>query len=222
MRTRTALAAGLAASLAVGGAAVAAPAKPKPKPAPPVCNLVVDDKGDTASAPFPASDTIDIVSADIANDAKTLTAVLRVAKYTANDPATIYGKRYLVSFEGAGFKNMYLRALDYPGNSLPEGDTLALPFDFGATEVDAVTGGTTYASAGPATGSINAATGEITMSVQLSDVSAAGLGKVALGQQFKSINAVTFRRVGNRLFAGDDATTSKRYTAGAASCVKVV
>lgn len=196
-----------------------------PKPVPPVCNLIVDDKGDTASAPFPASDAIDIVSADIASNATTLTAVLRVAAYTANDPGTIYGKSYLVSFEGARFQNMYLRALEYPGNLIApaavQTATGTIPFDFGATNVDATTGQTQYASSGPATGSINAATGEITMSVKIADLTAAGFGKLVPGQQFKSLNAVTFRRVGNQLFAGDDAATSKRYTAGAASCVKV-
>ncbi len=99
---RPALAVVLVSSAVVAGGAVAAPA--------PVCNLVVDDKGDTESAPFPASDTIDITSADVASDGETLTAVLRVAKYTANETATIYGKRYIVAFEGAGLKPMYLTA----------------------------------------------------------------------------------------------------------------
>lgn len=221
MPVRPVLATALAIAVASAGVASAAPkAKPKPKPVPPSCNLVVDDKGDTASAPFPASDTIDIASADIASSKTALTAVLRVVKYTPNDTGTIYGKRYLVAFEGGGLQGMYLRALDYPLNGTPVSDEIALAFDFGATEVDAA-GRTTYASAGPATGSINAATGEITVTVQASDLADAGFGKLTPGVEFKGINAVTFRRVGNQLFAGDTATTSKRYVAASPSCVKV-
>lgn len=220
---RTALVGALVSCVAAAGVAAAAPKpkpKPKPKPAPPACNLVVDGKGDTESAPFPASDTIDIVSADIASSATAVTAVLRVAKYTANDTNTIYGKRYLVAFEGGGLQGMYLRALDYPLNGTPVSEDIALPFDFGATEVDAA-GRTTYASAGPATGTINAGTGEITITVQAADVAAAGFGKLTPGAEFKSINAVTFRRIGTSLLPGDDASTSKRYVAGSPSCVKV-
>ncbi|HVE74556.1 MAG TPA: hypothetical protein VNA30_05630 [Mycobacteriales bacterium] len=207
----------------VGGAAAAPKKKPAPKPLPPACNLVVDEAGDTASAPFPASDTIDIKSADVASDGVTVTAVLRVFKYTENDPGTIYGKRYIIAFEGAGLKPMYLRALDYPGNVAPAAvrDQVALPFDFGTTEVNATTGQTQYASKGPATGTINASTGEITVSAKAADFDAAGFGKLAKGGIIKNINAVTFRRVGNQLYDGDTASSRKTYVVGQASCVKV-
>jgi hypothetical protein len=203
---RAAFAALLCASVAIGGSALAAPAK-----AGPVCNLVVDDKGDTASAPFPASDAIDITSADIASDGQTLTAVLRVAKYTPNETATIYGKRYIVAFEGAGLKPMYLTALDYP---------VGVSYNFG--EVTTGTTGPTYTSTGTAKGAIDAAKGEIKISVSAADLAAASFGKLAQGGVLKGINAVTFRRVGNQLFPGDDASTAKKYTVGTPSCVTPV
>jgi hypothetical protein len=192
----------MCASLLAAGSAVAAPK--------PSCNLVVDDKGDTASAPFPASDTIDITSADVASDGQTLTAVLRVAKYTANETATVYGKRYIVAFEGAGLKPMYLTALDYP---------VGVSYNFG--EVTESATGPSYSSTGAAKGSIDAAKGEIKISVSAADLAAASFGKLTKGGVLKGINAVTFRRVGNQLFEGDDASTSKKYTVGAPSCVAV-
>jgi hypothetical protein len=199
---RPAVAVLLATSVVAGGAALAAPK------AAPVCKLVVDDAGDTASAPFPASNAIDITSADVASDGTMLTAVLRVAKYTANETETVYGKRYIVAFEGAGLKPMYLTALDYP---------VGVVFNFG--EVTEGTTGPSYSSTGPATGHINAATGEITISVSAADLAAASFGKLTKGGVLKGINAVTFRRVGQSLFNGDDASTTKKYTVGAPSRV---
>lgn len=202
--TRTCLAlVAVSATVLTGTSAYAGPAAP-------VCKLVVDDAGDTASAPFPASDAIDITSADVASDGTTLTAVLRVAKYTANETATIYGKRYIVAFEGAGLKPMYLTALDYP---------VGVSYNFG--EVTESATGPTYSSTGTAKGSIDAAKSEITISVSAADLAAAGFGKLQKGGVLKGINAVTFRRVGNQLFDGDDASTSKKYTVGAPSCVTV-
>jgi hypothetical protein len=201
---RPALAVLVTASVLAGGAAVAAPK------AAPVCNLVVDETGDTASAPFPASNAIDIKSADVASDGTTLTAVLRVAKYTANETETVYGKRYIVAFEGAGLKPMYLTALDYP---------VGVSYNFG--EVTDSATGPSYSSTGTAKGSIDAAKGEITISVSAADLAAASFGKLTNGGVLKGINAVTFRRVGNQLFPGDDASTSKKYTVGAPSCVAV-
>ena len=198
---RPVLALALAAALTSAGLAAAAPAAP-------VCNLVTDDAGDTASAPFPASNAIDIKSADIASDGTTLTAVLRVVKYTPNETETVYGKRYIVAFEGAGLKSMYLTALDYP---------VGVSYNFG--EVTESATGPTYSSTGAAKGSIDAAKSEIKISVSAADLAAAGFGKLQKGGVMKGINAVTFRRVGNQLFDGDDASTSKKYTVGAKSCV---
>lgn len=201
-RLRPALALALTGAVVLVGGAHAAPK------AAPVCNLVTDDAGDTAAAPFPASDTIDILSADVASDGKALTAVLRVKKYTANEPQTVHGKRYIVAFEGAGLKSMYLTALDFPAG---------VSFNFG--EVTEGTTGPSYSSTGPATGKIDTATNEIRITVQAAELAEAGFGKLTKGGVIKGINAVTFRRIGTTLFDGDDASTSKKYTVGAKSCV---
>ena len=52
-----------------------------------MCNLITDAKDDNGGT-FPHSETLDIVSADIAPNATLVTAVIRVAKYKANDSST--------------------------------------------------------------------------------------------------------------------------------------
>ena len=204
MRRRSTALLALTACLATSGTALAAKA-----PAP-VCNLVTDDAGDTAYLALPASDTLDILSADVASDGTKLTAVLRVKKYTPNETATIYGKRFIVAFEGAGLKPMYLTLLDSPVEQV---------FNFGSTSTDAA-GRTTYTSDGDATGAVDAAAGTITITTTAADLDAAGYGKLTKGKQLSNINAVTFRRVGTSLLPGDDAVSSKKYTVGTPSCVK--
>lgn len=77
--------------------------KPKPKPKP-VCNLVTDPKGNEGPSqngqgwPDPA---LDIVSADIASNAKYLTVAIRVAKLTIPDPQAPAGVYYSFSFVGS-------------------------------------------------------------------------------------------------------------------------
>lgn len=92
-------AAALAVALAtIGGAAQAAPVKK-------VCNNVVDPKGDTfvarpqdAQAAYgPQEDALDIVSADIASDAKVVTAAIRVVSMGAAQTSP-YGKGYAFDF----------------------------------------------------------------------------------------------------------------------------
>lgn len=205
LRSSTALV--LTGVLAVGATTATAAVK---KPAPPVCNLVTDDAGDTAYLALPNSDTIDILSADVASDGKNLTGVIRVKKYTPNETSTVYGKRFIVAFEGAGLKPMYLTLLDYPVGQV---------FNFGSTSVDAA-GRTTYTSDGAATGTIDAATGVIRISTTAAALKDAGYGTLTKGKDLSGINAVTFRRVGTSLMPGDDAVSSKKYKVGAASCVK--
>src|SRR3982751_4828473 len=99
MKTRVAL---LATSLLVTGgigAASTASAKPaKAKAVKPVCNLVQDAKGDAGANNIPGADGDDIVSADVASDATTLTGVIRLAALQANDPQAPFGRNYSVLF----------------------------------------------------------------------------------------------------------------------------
>ncbi|HVE99075.1 MAG TPA: hypothetical protein VNA12_07835, partial [Mycobacteriales bacterium] len=73
----------------------------------PVCNLVRDPAGDDSvglgsvdGPPTDTSDTLDILSADLATDRATLTVVIRVAKLSFYDPTAPTGQRYSFWFLG--------------------------------------------------------------------------------------------------------------------------
>jgi hypothetical protein len=103
MRFRLIALAGLAIAVGTSTLAVAAP-----KPAP-ICKLVVDPPNDELSAAFvdpslsavgrPYDPSLDILSADVANDANTLTGVIRVAKLTVGDPMAPTGRIYRISYK---------------------------------------------------------------------------------------------------------------------------
>ena len=85
MKIRSAAAIALAVATVAAPAADAAPKKKAPKKPPPVCNLVVDPTGDTflvraadGTANEPKENGLDIVSADIASDAKNVAVAIRV------------------------------------------------------------------------------------------------------------------------------------------------
>ena len=106
MRMRPIIVVSCVLAVATSGVAVAAP-KTKPKPKPP-CNLVVDKANDLISAGIvdpslsaasrPYDPALDVVSADIANDANTVTAVIRVAKLTVGDPLAPTGRFYRLAY----------------------------------------------------------------------------------------------------------------------------
>src|SRR5262245_27463636 len=98
MRTRRVIASITILTLAVGAPTALGATKPKPKPKPkPVCNLVTDPAGDAsllAGASGQGYDaSLDIISADVASDGKTITAVVRVKTLAkpANDTAAPLG-----------------------------------------------------------------------------------------------------------------------------------
>jgi hypothetical protein len=107
MRIRLIAVASLALAVGTGTVAVAAP-KPAPK-APPMCKIVVDPANDLVSGAVidpqlsavgrPYDPALDVVSADIANDANTLTGVIRVAKLTVGDPMAPTGRIYRLSWK---------------------------------------------------------------------------------------------------------------------------
>lgn len=79
--------------------------KPKPKPKPkPVCNLVTDPKGNEGPSQNGqgwADPALDIVSADVASDAKNVTVAIRVAKLTIPDSQAPGGVYYSFTFTGS-------------------------------------------------------------------------------------------------------------------------
>lgn len=196
-RLRTAFALTAAATVAFGGAAAAAPAKP-------VCNLIADGTGDV-TAP---SANLDIVSADVASDAKKLTAVIRVAKLASSDGTAPTGVAYNFRFMLPGSTvRYYLLASAEP--STIGGTT----FEFGTIET-----GNALTPLGDATGTFDLAKSEVRITAPTSF----GSVKIKPGTKLVSLQALTQRRF-VVLLSGADSTVideSKSYTAGTASCVK--
>jgi hypothetical protein len=208
VRLRPALA--LAAVLALAGAGLAHAAAPVA----PSCNLLVDDKGDAQFlGAVPNDANLDITSADVASDAKTITAVLRLAAYADTDPQSPLGRGYYVLFNAPG--------LDFPIYFNMQITPDLTRFAWGDRETLA-TGNGSYVKKGDATGVIDAAKGEIRISVPVSDVK--GIAKVAPGAKLSSLTANATAVLGTSATGGlvstvDDAASSKTYTMGTPSCV---
>jgi hypothetical protein len=208
-RLRPVLAIAICASFVAGGAALAAP---KAKP---VCNLIADDKGDGAGFVDNSSGGLDVVTADIASDAKTVTAVLRLAAAppAAGDPNAPEGATYYVSWNAPGATNpVYLSAAtDATG---------AMSYAMGDIE-PSPTGGALYQNA---TGAV---TGHVDGSVITINVDRGVFGSLASmkpGTKMTSLQAEVFYpvevpMVGGLLEQADAASGTKPYIAGAASCV---
>lgn len=207
MKTRAVLA--LSALLASGLAVGAEAAVKKPKPVPPVCNLVLDAKADaTAFAVLasggPNESGLDIISADIATDAKTLTTVIRVD----SDPAALStspngGAWYFVFETPAGKFYTFARSTkSYSG--------------YGVGGYDATTG--QRATIGAGVGIIDSTKKEIRVSVPLSLVPG-----LKAGTKITGIAPYTQREFtvlgGGATPTADSAEGTKSYTAGAKSCV---
>ena len=199
MRTplRTALAVTAAATVAFAGGATAAPAKP-------LCNLITDGTGDVAAP----SANLDIVSADVASDAKKLTAVIRVAKLAESDGTAPTGVAYNFRFMLPGSTVRYYLLASVEPSSL--GGTT---FEFGTIET-----GNALTPIGDATGKLDLAKSEVRITAPTSF----GAVKIKPGTKLVSLQALTQRRF-VVLLSGADSTVideSKSYTAGTASCVK--
>jgi hypothetical protein len=205
---RPALALAVGTGLLVAGTAGAV-TKPKP-----VCNLVKDDAGDAsdsfiASGVYPTNlDAVDIVSADVATNAKKLTTVIRVKKLATSDP-TAPGGLHWKFFFNVGDTQIWTQALAPPGS--------APSFRYGT--IDGTTG--TSKSLGDAlSGALDTAKNEIRVTISLSDLP----DKPKPGSKLTTLapNAGRYYSAGVSLSdSTDSAEGSKSYTVGAPSCVKV-
>lgn len=137
MRTRmTALV--LVMGLAMSGVAGAATKhKPKPKPKPPPCNIIKDNPNDsgpasgTAGAPL-YDPSLDIVSADVATNATTITAVIRVKQLTQSDSTRPYGREWSLDFTTSTGHTSEFTAYDGPFGQQSAGH---LTMDYAHNEV---------------------------------------------------------------------------------------
>ena len=209
-RAIRALVAGSAAlAVAAAGGAVAAP----PKPA---CDLIVDPKGDASFLDtLPNDASLDIVTADLATDAKTLTGVMRVDKFSSLSATSPLGRGYYILFNAPGSEfPLYLNLQITPDLTR---------FAWGTREVLA-SGNGSYVKKGDATGVVDAEKSELRISVPLSAFSA--VTKLKPGSKLSSLNASTTSVLGTSATGGlvatiDDAASSKFYMVGGKSCVAV-
>lgn len=209
---RPALCLALAASLPLALAAEAA-SRPKPKP---VCNLVTDAAGDAAFVAAPADDALDIISADVASDAKSFTAVIRVKDLGAAQVSQL-GSELQIQFELPGAVAPVWIGYN---TSAYGGDA----FQYGV--IGQGEGGVTNPT-GDAVGIVDTAKNEVRMTVAVSALNE--LGKAKPGSKVANITVSAAQLVGvapnasgfygYNAFGVDDAA-GKAYVAGAPSCVK--
>ena len=199
---RPALALALCATVVAGGGAAVAAPKAKP-----VCNLVTDETGDASIVTGQKS--LDVVSADLASDAKNLTAVIRLdgAPGGAN-PQALGGTRYYFEFTAPGSDNpQYLYAsIPFAGEPIyrtGEVTTTETNRSFSSDPVDESVKGSIKGNV-------------LTMTAPLKAFSRV---KLAPGAKLAAPTVETFAVAGVLLVSVDDAT-GKAYTAGTPSCVK--
>lgn len=212
MRDKAILAASL---LILGGLASQSTAAPKS------CDLVTDPKGDVSNdyqgvGVFPADEGLDVISGDLATNAKTVKVVMKLAAPTGS--ATAYAKRYIMTFKVAGTANPVAVAAAVT----PTGNTFSAGY-YGPTATGT---GYTYPVTSTVVGVIDGST--ITITVPLADLSAVPeIGAIKKGAKVSGITVTSFRRVPaltqvtGQVIEADPAAGKKTYAIGAASCVKV-
>ena len=166
------------------GTATAASAKP-------VCNLVSDPSGDANLSGVPGGAGDDIVSADIATDAKTLTGVVRMAGLAANDPEWLNGRAYFAEFTAPGSADvLFVQARAYPTGTI---------WSYGYSGVDPTSGINTSYTLGPATGVIDEAKKEVRISAPLKGFIDGAKAKIGPGTKLKGLGARVYRQGGQGL-----------------------
>jgi hypothetical protein len=194
----------VAACAALAAATGVATAAPKP-----VCNVVTDPKGDAAIVT--QQDGLDVVSGDIASNAKTITAVIRLGGAPGGgNPQAIGGTRYYFEFTPTGAtRAQYLYA------SVP---FLGEP-TFHTGEITVETGRSSFSTdPTPVTGSIKG--NLITISAPMAAFSRASLKpKKKLGTL--TVETFALASAGGRgLLIAVDEALGKTYVAGTPSCLK--
>lgn len=225
MRVRALLLTGVAIAASLSAVANAAPAKS--------CNLVADPKGDTnndltvegqtVKNGFPASESVDLVGADLASDGSKVTAVIKLSNIDPDEQAVI-NRRYVLQFKPAGSK--------YPLLLAALVDPLGETYNFGyyGPSASGTSTNPLYNYPGTATGRIEG--GNVIITANLADMAGVeNVGKFPTGAKINGLTAFSFRRhlypavgvppVGGRVHQADTATSKATYTAGAPSCVKI-
>jgi hypothetical protein len=210
------------------GAATSALAATKAKPVKPVCNVIKDDTGDAALAgAVPGGADDDIVSADLSSDGKTVTAVVRMAALSANDPQSPLGRNYIVLFAAKGAeKLLFLSARTYPTGT---------QYVFGYQTDDETLPITISRPIGNASGFVDLAKKEVHISAPNAGFAPAG-SKLPKATKLHSLEVRSYRMAGQGVVPSQevggqwvpvgglselfDDATGTGYVVGTPSCVK--
>lgn len=218
--TRVAIAVTLGVSaLAAGHASAAVKVKP-------VCNLVTDAPGDAFffAGSGPTTDSLDVLSADVATNKHNITAVVRVKKLAATDPTfSPTGLQWNFTFTAEGQDFTFTALTDPTGKPTYE-----------ASYSDKTTGQGNLYAGDTVTGVFDVAKSQITMTAPIDVLAAQADFKV--GSKLTGLDAAAGRIIaipeatgklgGGSLLtlnpaSNDDATSTKEYVVGAPSCVIV-
>jgi hypothetical protein len=206
MKFRSVLA--LSAVLAAGLAGGASAAVKKP------CQLIKDATGD-AVVLAAKDDGLDIVTADLASDAKKITAVIRLKTYAATDPLAPMGRKVYMQWNAPGGDFPLYMAVSIDPGFEPY-------FTYGHLETLA-TGNGSYTKDGDANGVLDTAKHEVRITAPISGFAAHGKHKP--GAKLTGIEASTKWLIGAAgggfVEPADTATSAKGYVAGTATCVVV-
>jgi hypothetical protein len=195
------------------------------------CKIITDAPGDAEyNGAAPGADSDDIVSADLASNAKTLVAVIRPKALAYPDPQWAPGRVYSISF---GLKGMEADEIFIAARTYPQG----VQYILGHRGADPASGINTSYKDADVTGSMDTAKGEVRINVPLSAV--AKLGKISKGSVIKGASAKIERIVGQGAVPSQDVNgtraplgglllqydisdgATKPYAIGSPSCVKV-
>jgi len=196
MKLRTSVLAAAVTMAALAGSATAAPK--------PVCNIITDAVGDDTVVATPSDASVDLVSGDVASDAKTITAVIRVSKLANPNPRAPFGQSYFMVFSVKGSPDpLYVSAGLYPtGNE----------FLYGYQGVDPTNGINTSYKLGAATGVVDLDKSEVRIHVPL--VAFAERAKLKKGSKLSGLIAEGRVLIGQRLVASQAVGPSPRLPLG--------
>jgi hypothetical protein len=180
----------------------------------PPCRIVTDPSGDEAYAPTHVP-SLDIVSADLASNATTLTGVIRVKNYDLSNELG-YRNYYVI------FNVPYSHKVAFVVAGERIGDVAEPYYNYRYGLVEGSTGSTNdYVERFDpgAVGFVDASRGEIHMSVSLSALAKLGVA-IKAKTPLTNIRAETVVVRGSFSKDIDVATTSRTYRASSPSCVK--
>ncbi len=178
-----------------------------------VCRLVTDAAGDTEIV---ATDSMDILSADIASDARKVVVVIRVKSWSETEPTAPMGRVFKITFTGQGGAHpVWLSYVTTPTGS---------SFNYGYVDAAGVSEG-----AGDANGKI--ADGVLRISAPITALSALpDVGSFKPGKRITDISVYSGRFLGayvskdyyaSMTEPADVAETTKTYVAGTKTCVSL-